>query len=122
MRQRIHDIWTHHKIAVAALIVVLTAAGVFGIKSAQQMMYWSDPAKADQPLQGWMTPRYVGRSYNVPPEVVQRAFALDDPGVPRRVSLETIAQSHGVTLTELQAQLDEAVAIWRADPEVRRRK
>ena len=114
MWHRIRDIWTHHKLAVAALLVVLVLAGVFATRTVSQMVYWSDPAKLDQPLQGWMTPRYVGRSYRVPPQIVQQAFALDRPSVTRRVSLDTIAGDLGVTLDELQRRLDAAVADHRA--------
>ena len=114
MWYRIKDIWAHHKLAVLALLVVATLAGVFGVRSVSQMIYWSNPAKLDQPLQGWMTPRYVGQSYNVPPAVVQRAFDLERPAIPRRMSLDTIAEEQGVGLEELQSRLDAAVADFRA--------
>ena len=57
MWQRIKEIWTYHKIALMALLVVIAAAGFFGSRAVSQMVYWSDPAKLAQPLQGWMTPR-----------------------------------------------------------------
>ena len=114
MWHRIKDIWAHHKLAIVALLVVVTLAGVFGVRSVSQMVYWSNPDKLDQPLQGWMTPRYVGRSYDVPPEVVQRAFDLERPTIPRRISLDTIAAEQEVSLSELQQRLDEAVAEFRA--------
>jgi hypothetical protein len=110
---RIRDIWAHHKLAVLALLVVITVAGIFGARSVSQMIYWSNPAKLDQPLQGWMTPRYVGRSYDVPPEVVQQAFGLEKPSIPRRMSLDAIAAEQGMSMAELQASLDAAVTAWR---------
>lgn len=113
MLHRIRDIWAHHKLALVVLLVVVTLAGVFGVRSVSQMMYWSNPAKLDQPLQGWMTPRYVGRSYDVPPEVVQQAFDLERPAVPRRMSLDAIAAEKGMSMTEMQSSLDAAVAEWR---------
>ena len=113
MMERIRDIWAHHKLGVLALCLVLGLATLFGVRSASQMIYWSNPAKLDQPLQGWMTPRYVGRSYDVPPEVVQTAFDIERPTIPRRISLETIASQQGVTLDDLQARLDQAVTAWR---------
>lgn len=114
MWHRIKDIWRHHKIAVMALVIVSTLAGVFGTRSVSQMIYWSNPARADQPLQEWMTPRYVGRSYSVPAEVVQRAFGLERPDVPQRISLDAIMDAQGSTLEELQARLDAAVADFRS--------
>ena len=115
MWKRTRYLWQHHRKALLALCVVLIATGVFGARTVRQIVYWSDPAKADQPLQPWMTPRYVGRSYDIPVEVVQAAFAIDAPDQPHRVSLETIAREKGVTLEEMQAQLDAAVAAWRSE-------
>lgn len=114
MRHRLRDIWTYHKIPLMALLVLLGLAGFFGTRTVLQMAHWSDPANLDQPLQGWMTPRYVAQSYDVPPEVVQGAFDLTPPRSPRRRSLARIAEDQNVTLDELQSRLDAAVAAFRA--------
>jgi len=115
MWHRINDIWTHHKLPALALVMVVAVAGVFGTRAISQMIYWSNPAKLEQPLQGWMTPRYIGRSYDVPPEVVQRAFDLESPTIPHRRSLDKIMAAQGSTLETLQARLDAAVAAYHAD-------
>lgn len=124
MWQRTKFIWANHKPVVLALALVLAGAGIFGSRIAADMLYWADPAKQDQPLQGWMTPRYVGKSYAVPPEVIMQAFDLrpesgrqngGQDGGPRRVSLERLAADHGLTLAELQARLDAAVLSFRLD-------
>ncbi|MGJ8624180.1 MAG: hypothetical protein ACSHW1_15595 [Yoonia sp.] len=113
MKQRITYLWHHNRLALLAFAVVICLAGVFGVRTVTQFLYWSDPAKQDQPLAGWMTPRYVGRSYDVPPELVQQALGLTTP--PGHVSLETLARDQGVTLETLQARIDAAVAQWRAE-------
>ncbi|SFS08585.1 hypothetical protein [Yoonia litorea] len=115
MWHRISDIWAHHKLGVVVLICVLCLTGVFGVRTASQIIYWSNPAKLEQPLQDWMTPRYVARSYEVPPAVVLEALGLTGGGVPRRASLETLALETGLTLEQMQMRVDAAVASYRAD-------
>ena len=114
MWHRVKDIWQHNRMALMAFVAVLCLAGFFGFKSVSQFIYWADPQHQDQTLAGWMTPRYVARSYNVPPEVVQAAFALDQDAPPRRISLDTLAAENNVTIDALQSDLDTAVAAWRA--------
>lgn len=96
-------------------MLAICLAGFFGIRSVSQFIYWSDPARQDQSLAGWMTPRYVGRSYDIPPEIVIEALGLPPQGPPRRVSLETLSEENGISLNDMQAQIDAVVARWRAE-------
>jgi hypothetical protein len=114
MWHRVNDLWQHNRKALMAFVAVLCLAGFFGVKSISQFIYWSDPQHQDQPLAGWMTPRYVAQSYRVPPEVVQSAFHLDTDAPPRRISLETLAGDNDMTMDEMQARVDMTVAAWRA--------
>ncbi len=113
MWRRIKDLWVHNRYLLLAFVLVIGLAGLFGVRAVTQFIYWSDPAKQDQTLAGWMTPRYVARSYDVPPEVVLAALGIEK-GPPRRVSLESLAEAQGMSLAQMQARLQEAVALWRA--------
>lgn len=115
MPHRLTYLWQQHRLALLAFATALLLTVFFGVKSVSQFIYWNDPQHQDQALAGWMTPRYVARSYDVPPEVVQGAFALDAGAPPRRISLETLAAERGVTTQALQLRLDRAVAAWRAE-------
>lgn len=114
MWHRIKDLWAHNRYLLLAFIAALGIAGFFGVRSVSEFIYWSDPAHRDQPLAGWMTPRYVARSYRLPREVVQTAFNIDTGGQGRRVSLYSLAAETGMTLDQMQAALDDAIAQWRA--------
>jgi hypothetical protein len=114
MWHRVQDLWTHNRYLLLAFVLVVALMGVFGVRTASQVIYWADPAHQDQPLAGWMTPRYVGQSYDVPREVVQSAFDLPLDAPPRRVSLETLATEHGASMDDMQMRIDAAVADWRA--------
>ena len=60
-----------------------------------------------------MTPRYVSLSYALPPEILAPALFLEQGAPPRRISLGNIAFENGLTMEELQARIDDAVAAWR---------
>ncbi len=96
-----------------AFVVVVCVAGVFGVRSVSHFIYWADPRHQDQPLVGWMTPRYVGQSYNIPPEIVQQAFGILDDGPPHRTTLDRIAIEQNMSLDDMQERIEIAAADWR---------
>ncbi|MDP5359645.1 MAG: hypothetical protein NWR52_05805 [Paracoccaceae bacterium] len=114
MQDRLRHLWQNHRKALLAFVVALVLMLVFAVRMITATLYWMDPAKQDQPLAGWMTPRYVAQSYQLPPEVLGPALFLAENSAPMRRSLETIAAEHGVTLDELQARVEAAAAAWRA--------
>jgi len=113
MRRLIRRVWRAAPVATVLLAVALAAAGYFGTRSVAAWIYWNDPAHRDQAIAGWMTPRYVAHSWNVPPEVVMQVVdrARDGDG-PR--SLDRIARDRGVPLAETILQLEAAIAAHRA--------
>ncbi len=113
MRARIAHLWAEHRLALMAFVIALCALGFFGFKSLAATIYWMDPAHQDQPLAGWMTPRYVANSYQLPPEVLGPALFLVKDETPRRISLDAIAKEQDLTLDALQARIDAAAAAWR---------
>ena len=114
MWQFLKDSWTHNRGLLLVFLTVVALAGGFGVQAASQFIYWADPAHQDQPLAGWMTPRYVSRSYDVPPPVILDALEMDRDAAPRRASLETLAAEQEMTLQEMQTRIDAAVSAWRA--------
>ncbi|WP_377506213.1 hypothetical protein [Octadecabacter sp. R77987] len=113
----IKRLWRTQKIALIAFVIALGALGFFGFKTVSAWLYWNDPAHQDQPLAGWMSPRYVAMSYQLPPEVIGPALFLEQDAAPRRISLDRIAAENGLTLAELQARIDAAAKAWRATQE-----
>ena len=100
------------------LIVVLAAASIFvaffAVRMVASFIYWQDEAHQFQPLAGWMTPRYVGRSWQVPPEVVAGALGdMIESGTGRN-SLEQSAEARGETVETVIARLEEAIAAHQA--------
>lgn len=115
MIARLKLLWAHQRVVLIAFLCVIGAGAFFGARTISSTIYWMDPAHQDQDLAPWMTPRYIARSYKLPPEVLGPALFLKVDAPPRRVSLENIAVETGVTMEELQRRIDEAAALWRAE-------
>lgn len=116
----IKRLWHTHRAALLAFVVALGALGYFAINTISTAIYWMDPAHQEQPLAGWMTPRYVAQSYGLPREYLVQALFIPPNAPPRRVSLDTIAEENNLSLAELQARIDDAAARFKADREARR--
>lgn len=114
MLSRIKTLWTHHRIAFLAFLMLFCIAGFFAFNVIAAAIYWNDPRHQDQALAAWMTPRYVAQSYKIPPEVLGPALFFDPTEAPRRHRLEDIAVDNGVTIETLQRRVTEAAAAFRA--------
>lgn len=106
------------KLLRRVLIGVLAAAtifiAIFGFRAVASFVYWQDAAHQFQPISGWMTPRYVAKSWQVPPEVVSGALGLEMSGGAGRSPLEQIAEARGVDVAAVIESLDAAIAAHRA--------
>jgi len=99
---------------------VIMAAGLvalvwFGGQFVSEVLYFSDPAHREQPLAGWMSPRYVAKSWGLPPEVVADVMKLA-PGH-RHTTLDQVAARQNITVDELQRR----VAAAKSELEAKRR-
>lgn len=99
-------------LAVAFAVAVLVTT-LFALRLIVSIAIWSDPARIDQPVADWMTPRYVARSWDVPPAVLAEALDLPMSGTGRRTTLEEIALRDGREPAEIIADVESAIAAWR---------
>ncbi|AHM05624.1 hypothetical protein roselon_03366 [Roseibacterium elongatum DSM 19469] len=114
-------LWAHHRPAVIAFGLALAVAVFFLIRLVVHTIYWADPAHRDQPLEGWMTPGYVARSYQVDGEVLRDAIGLAPRTVPEgRPTLSRIAAARGIPLEQLVAEIEAALVAAGAGPPRRR--
>ncbi|MCF2903600.1 hypothetical protein L0666_01240 [Octadecabacter sp. CECT 8868] len=111
----IKHLWDTHRLALITFAFALGALGYFGVKTISSAIYWMDPAHQNQPLAGWMTPRYVAQSYHLPREFLLEALFITPGTPPRRISLDAIAAANGVTLADLQTRVDAAAALHEAE-------
>ncbi|KJS15373.1 MAG: hypothetical protein VR78_09020, partial [Hoeflea sp. BRH_c9] len=92
-------------------MLTLTLALVFIIRAGVFFVYWQN--HADEPVEGWMTIRYVAHSYRVDPEIIHDALGLPKTGPDRRPLIK-IAREQGQPLDALTSAIVEAIETDRA--------
>lgn len=92
------------------LAVIFTA--LFAIRTTVFMVYWANPDHRDREIEPWMTPRFVARSWQLPPEVMVQALAIDNMPSPN-TSLAKIAEERGVPFDRLRQDILAAAIRFR---------
>jgi hypothetical protein len=105
-------LWTRHRFLLIGFVATCVIALFFGTRAVLFTLYWSE--HRDEAIAGWMTPRYVAMSWQVPPEVVGDALALPRDGIGRRATLADLANARGVSLETLAAEVAQAIEAHRA--------
>lgn len=98
-------------------VIAIVLAGLFTVRTITYTRYWSQ--HRDEPIERWMTVRYVSHSYRVPTEVLSEALGLPPEPPDRRRDrqpLGEIAAARGMTFDQLVATLHRAIAEERAKP------
>lgn len=103
------NLWRKHRFLFIAFITALVVTVFFAARLLVFTLYWADPAHHDQPLEGWMTPRYIAHSYELPTGVVRDLLELEGANGKRR-TLEEIVKTSDLTLEEIQRRVDRARA------------
>jgi hypothetical protein len=97
-----------HPLPTALLVAALAGLLWFATSFVREVLYFSDPAHQQQDLALWMSPRYVGKSWDLPPEVIVRTMELQpDHAQP---TLRDVINHLGITLEELQSRVEAAKA------------
>ena len=95
-----------HPLLVAALSLAIIVTLVFGVRFVTHAVYWE--AHAREPVAGWMTVGYVGKSWNINPRKIDDLAGLPEPdGHP--MTLNEIAAQRGVPVSEIIAAVEAAV-------------
>lgn len=102
----LRKLWRHNRWLTLAFLLTLTLALVFTIRAGVFFVYWQQ--HQDEPIEGWMTVRYVARSYRVDPKIVHDAIGLPRTGPDRR-PLIRIAREDGKPLDQITERVLEAI-------------
>ncbi|WP_127049045.1 hypothetical protein [Pseudorhodobacter sp. E13] len=96
--------------AMLAVFVIAAGLTVFFITRAIFFaVFWMDPERGLHPVEPWMTPRYIGRTYDLPRADLQEILHLT-PGETPRVPLEKLAQQRGIPVEDLIAEIEALIA------------
>ena len=113
MMARFRASFSRHPVLGSGFLLALGLVVFFAARSVAALVYWSDPAHRDQPIEGWMTPRYVVQSWQLPPEVMTEILNAG-PMPDRRRTLGEIAEDQGITLHDLATRITAATDAHRA--------
>ncbi len=98
-----------HVLLSLAFFVTFLITLMFLIRFTFSTLMWFDPDNLEQPIAGWMTPRYIAKSWQVEPEVVAGALGLEMDSAGRRVTVKKIAATQGWNLDDLILDLESAI-------------
>ena len=100
MIDRFRRLWQHHKGLTIAFSLACAVTVFFVLRSIVFYIYWQDPTHRNQPLEPWMTPRYIAYSYDLLPEDVAGMLGIAE--IPTfRPTLEKIAAEKGIPVSAL---------------------
>lgn len=110
----VRQAWSIAPLATAILTIATIACLFFGARAA---IFWHERpprAERDQPVAAWMTPRYVSRSWRIPPDLVFDALDAPRPPPDGPMSLRELAEFRGVPLEQVLAEAEALIASRRA--------
>lgn len=113
MLNGVKRLWHSHRLLLLAFGLAAILTAFFAVRMVVFGIYWADPKHQNQPLEGWMTLRYVAHSYNLQREDVLVILDIVPPPDGRQ-SLRKLSREQGLTLPELQSRLDGFIASRRA--------
>ncbi|EEW26391.1 hypothetical protein [Rhodobacter ferrooxidans] len=106
-------LWQTHRWLVLAFLVAASLSMFFGIRAALFVPRWHLHLDyAAQPVQPWMTPKLIVKTYGVPPEVLEQVLGLPEKFHPRQ-TLAEIAADQGIDSAALAARVEAAVRAAR---------
>jgi len=106
----LRKLWRTNRWLTISFLLTLTLALVFTIRAGVFFVYWQH--HEDEPVEGWMTIRYVAKSYRVSPKLLHDAIGLPQTGPDHRPLIK-IAREQNQPLDALTAQIIEAIEAER---------
>ncbi len=108
-------IWTAAPLATGVLVIALLASGFFGVRTVVHWIKRPPLSERALPVAAWMTPRYIARSWGVPPKVIARAIDAPIPPPDGPMSLTELAKMRGVSVEQVIAEAEAEIAAFFAE-------
>ncbi len=97
---------------LAVFLLAALGSVFFATRFVVKTIYWS--AHREEPIESWMPIRYIAHSHDVEAAILFEALDLP-PGHEDRQPIGEIAEREGLTVTEVKARLDAAIAAARLE-------
>lgn len=107
-------IWEHQKLPLLIFLIAIGASLHFSVQFIARTAYFNDPKHKQQPIEAWMTPRYVGMSYRLPPSEMADVLQLT-PAAGPRPRMGEIAAALGLSLAEVESLVKSRAAQFHGD-------
>lgn len=116
IRRFIRFIVRQHPLISALAAVCLLLSAIFAGRALIETAYFALPANNDRPLELWMSPRFVGQSWELPRAVIFEIMEIDHDAAPKSYpkTLADVLDRTGLTLAELQTRVEVAEAEMKA--------
>lgn len=95
----------HDRLIALGFLLALVAVLFFSVRLVGSVIYWSDPTHQAMTPEPWMSPGFLERSWDLPPESLASVIGID-PAETRGRSLAEIARDQGETVEELIARIE----------------
>lgn len=103
MNRVFHRLWHRHPLLTAGFGLAVLASVVFAFRGLMFAgMLWM---RAEQPVEGWMTPRFIALAYGIAVEEVEATLGLTEDEA-RGLSLDRLSWQTGRPLEDLIGPLD----------------
>lgn len=103
MNRIVHRLWQRHPLLTAGFGLAVLASVIFAFRGLMFAgMLW---LRAEQPVEGWMTPRFIALAYGIAVEEVEATLGLTDDDARGR-SLDRLAGESGRPVAELMEPLN----------------
>lgn len=113
--------WKEQPLALSAFVLAFALLLFFGSRFVLNFIYFHDPAHRDQALELWMTPKYVGMSYQLPPHVIDEVMEISEKGKGKRIKLAEVIVKLDISLEELESRVRQAAEKHHAMSEEERK-
>ena len=100
------------KVMLAGFKVAALLTAFFVVRTVFFAVHLMDPDRGLYPVEGWMTPRYISRAYDIPREDLMTILHLAADDKPR-LPLKRLAAGRNIPLDDLIAEIEAAIAARR---------
>lgn len=105
-------LWARHRLLLIAFMMASLVAAVMGGRAVVSALRWSEVERRDHPIADWMSPRYVARSWDVPPDVVAEALGVE-PGSAKGKNIKELADESEIPVEVMIQAVIDAIATYR---------
>jgi len=100
------------KVMLAGFAIAALLTAFFAVRAILFALFWMDTPPQTHPIEPWMTPRYIARTYDIPRDQMLGILGLASDETPRQ-PLDSLARNRGVPV---QIYIDQIEALLEARP------